>query len=113
MDEVAASVSLPASPRKHYVIAFDLDTKKLKNMVGGQYNNCYLQIAVALRNHGFNKTQGSVYESRYCTKKQLVAAMESLLDFAWFPPCKRDFVAYEVANSHSFDDILDMGAAND
>ena len=76
-----------------YAICFDLEIAALKRYYSGRhYENAYDDICRELRQHGFERQQGSVYfGSRTTTPVDCVLAAQALARrYAWFEKSVRD-----------------------
>ena len=88
-------------------IAFDLDTKRLKNIYTGQtgkhYTRAYYDLRVYLKARGFLWRQGSVYESESGMSFYEVAIVttDAVKNLPWLSECTRDIVATNIGARHS------------
>ena len=76
-----------------YAIAFDLDTTVLSETHHNEsWRNAYNDVGAALRKHGFERMQGSVYfgnddvDAVTC----VLAVQQLTSDFPWFAPAVKD-----------------------
>ncbi len=86
-----------------YAICFDLRTDALKRHYGGvHHQNAYDDIARVLREHGFQRQQGSVYfGQRSTTAVQCVLAVQDLANrYDWFRLVVRDIRMLRVEENN-------------
>ena len=76
-----------------YAITFDLDTSTLEQSYEGtSWRNAYADIRNALRKHGFEWQQGSVYfgDETVTAVTCVLATQDITRKFAWFKASVRD-----------------------
>ena len=86
-----------------YAIAFDLDTNALENAYSTpNWRNAYDDIAKELRQHGFERQQGSVYfGTRGMTPVHCVLAAQALAKrYSWFVRSVRDLRMLRIEESN-------------
>ncbi|EOB3876112.1 VapD [Campylobacter upsaliensis] len=79
-------------------IAFDLDTKALKeNYTKGDWHNAYNDINSYLNERGFKHTQGSVYDSTTkFSDEELGDLIEKMCEkLTWLPQCVKSIRGYD------------------
>ncbi|HEP3232637.1 TPA: VapD, partial [Campylobacter upsaliensis] len=79
-------------------IAFDLDTKALKeNYTKGDWHNAYNDINSYLNEKGFKHTQGSVYDSTTkFSDEELGDLIEKMCEkLTWLPQCVKSIRGYD------------------
>lgn len=97
-----------------YAIAFDLDTATLKASYHNEsWQNADNDIGKALRGHGFDRTQGSVYfGSDAVDAVTCVLAVQQLTsDFAWFGPAVRDIRMLRIEDNNDLRPAVDRALA--
>lgn len=81
-------------PECVYAIAFDMDTKIMKETCGkASYENGYTEIEAILRVHGFSRRQGSVYfgdAAKVDAVTTVVAIQDVARQLPWFAGSVRD-----------------------
>jgi virulence-associated protein VapD len=86
-----------------YAIAFDMDTKTMEAEYGGpHWRNGYAEVGDALREHGFDHQQGSVY---FGTEKvEAVTCVLAVQDLArrmpWFRAAVRDIRMLRIEDNN-------------
>ena len=97
-----------------YAIAFDLDTATLKaSYHNDSWQNAYNDIARALRLHGFDRPQGSVYFGNDSVDAvSCVLAVQQLTnDFAWFGPAVRDIRMLRIEDNNDLGPAVERALA--
>ncbi len=97
-----------------YAIAFDLDTTTLKASYHNEsWQNAYNDISKALRGHGFDRTQGSVYfGSDTVDAVTCVLAVQQLTsDFDWFGPSVRDIRMLRIEDNNDLRPAVERAIA--
>lgn len=97
-----------------YAIAFDLDTATLKASYHNEsWQNAYNDISKALRGHGFDQTQGSVYfGSDSVDAVTCVLAVQQLTsDFEWFGPSVRDIRMLRIEDNNDLRPAVERAIA--
>ena len=86
-----------------YAISFDLDTKVLEQSYpSSSWQNAYADIGRFLREHGFDRQQGSVYfgdETVDVVRCQTVA-QQMTMAFDWFAPSVRDIRMLRIEDNN-------------
>lgn len=83
---------------KRKCIAFDMDTKELQNhYTNGDWHNAYEDIGKFLAQKGFERSQGSVYDSKKAMRN---ADIGEIIDdicnkFEWFIPSVKSIRGYD------------------
>ncbi len=83
---------------KRKCIAFDIDTKELKkHYKGSDWHNAYDDIGRFLDKRGFERSQGSVYDSKKAMKNSAIGEIiDDICDkFKWFAPCVKSIRGYD------------------
>ncbi len=98
--------------KKFYkMIAFDLDTKKLKLIYKkGHYTNAYYELAQFFKNHHFTEhNQGSCYVSDIKMARSEVVNILSKVkkEMPWLKYCAKNFKRGDMV-SPNFDDMTDF-----
>jgi virulence-associated protein VapD len=93
-----------------YAIAFDLDTNVLKESYHNtSWQNAYNDVGAALRRHGFERMQGSVYfgndgvDAVTC----VLAVQQLTSDFPWFAPAVRDIRMLRIEDNNDLRPAVD------
>ena len=76
-----------------YAIAFDLDTKALQtNYHNKSWRNAYVDLANALKPHGFTRQQGSVYfgDEKVTAVSCVIAVQAASNQLTWLKACVTD-----------------------
>jgi len=79
--------------KRVYAIAFDMDTKVMEEQYGNpNWRNGYAEVRDALREHGFDHQQGSVYfgTERVEAVTCVLAAQDLARRLPWFAAAVRD-----------------------
>jgi virulence-associated protein VapD len=86
-----------------FAIAFDLDTTVLKQSYhNASWQNAYIDVGAALRQHGFERMQGSVYfgndgvDAVTC----VLAVQQLTTDFPWFAPAVKDIRMLRIEDNN-------------
>jgi virulence-associated protein VapD len=93
-----------------YAIAFDLDTATLKASYHNEsWQNAYNDIGKALRGHGFDSTQGSVYfgNDQVDAVTCVLAVQQLTADFAWFGSAVRDIRMLRIEDNNDLRPAVD------
>ena len=97
-----------------YAIAFDLDTKVLSESYhNASWQNAYNDVGAALRNHGFERMQGSVYfgndgvDAVTC----VLAVQQLTADFAWFAPAVKDIRMLRIEDNNDLMPAVERAVA--
>ncbi len=97
-----------------YAIAFDLDTATLKASYHNElWQNAYNDISKALRGHGFDRTQGSVYfggdsvDAVTC----VLAVQQLTTEFDWFGPSVRDIRMLRIEDNNDLRPAVERAIA--
>lgn len=85
-----------------FAIAFDLVVAVTEATHPKGYRQAYLDIEVALRKHGFNRVQHSLYVSEEQDFVGLVAAMNALKALPWFGTAVKDVRAFKMEHWSDF-----------
>ena len=83
---------------KRKCIAFDMDTKELKERyTNGNWHNAYEDIGKFLAKKGFERSQGSVYDSKKAMKSSNLGSIINQLSkkFKWFAPSVKSIRGYD------------------
>jgi virulence-associated protein VapD len=97
-----------------YAIAFDLDTATLKASYHNEsWQNAYSDISKALRAHGFDRTQGSVYfgNDQVDAVTCVLAVQQLTSDFDWFGPSVRDIRMLRIEDNNDLRPAVERAAA--
>ena len=97
-----------------YAIAFDLDTATLRaSYHNDSWQNAYADIGKALRGHGFDHMQGSVYfgNENVDAVTCVLAVQQLATDFAWFGPAVRDIRMLRIEDNNDLRPALDRALA--
>ena len=96
-----------------YAITFDLDTQTLEDSYGStSWRNAYTDIRNALRKHGFNWQQGSVYfgDDSVNAITCVLAAQDLTKRFAWFRPSVRDMRMLRIEENNDLGPAIELAA---
>lgn len=97
-----------------YAIAFDLDTATLKaSYHNDSCQNAYNDIGKALRSHGFDRTQGSVYFGNDAVDAVtcVLAVQQLTSDFAWFGSAVRDIRMLRIEDNNDLRPAVERALA--
>lgn len=97
-----------------YAIAFDLDTATLKASYHNEsWQNAYNDISKALRGHGFDRTQGSVYFGNETVDAVtcVLAVQQLTSDFQWFAPSVRDIRMLRIEDNNDLRPAVERAVA--
>ena len=86
-----------------FAIAFDLDTSVLReSSQNASWQNAYNDVGKALRSHGFDRVQGSVYFGNDSVDAVtcVLAVQQLTSDFAWFAPAVRDIRMLRIEDNN-------------
>ena len=86
-----------------YAIAFDLDANVLKDSYhNSSWQNAYTDIGAALRKHGFERMQGSVFfgDDRVDAVTCVLAVQQITSDFVWFAPAVKDIRMLRIEDNN-------------
>lgn len=89
-----------------FAIAFDMAVADLKTYYGEPYNNAYYEIAKVLMKYDFYNIQGSVYASQNRDMANLVRAINTLKEIAWFKNSVRDIRAFRMEDWSDFTSLI-------
>lgn len=92
----------PETSDPSFGLAFDMDTKTMRRLLGDSYPNGYLKIQKVLGRHGFFRLQGSMYAATASREEALVAAAALRDELEWFPVSVKCFVLFPL------DDHIDL-----
>ncbi|EHV3386942.1 VapD [Salmonella enterica] len=93
-----------------YLITFDLDTTKLKELYhGNSYNNAYYDIRSSLSRRGFENIQGSVYLGQEGVSEAhgTLAIQELTAKYSWFYDCVSNIRFYRIESDLNAQFIAD------
>ena len=93
-----------------YAIAFDLDTSVLKDSYhNASWQNAYNDVGAALRKHGFERMQGSVYFGNDSVDAVtcVLAVQQLTSDFAWFAPAVSDIRMLRIEDNNDLRPAVD------
>jgi virulence-associated protein VapD len=96
-----------------YAITFDLDTQVLEQTYGGNsWRNAYAEIRNALRTHGFDWQQGSVYfgDDTVNAVSCVLAVQDLTRRFAWFRPAVRDMRMLRIEENNDLGPAIEQAA---
>jgi virulence-associated protein VapD len=96
-----------------YAITFDLDTQTLEASYGSaSWRNACADIRNALRNHGFDWQQGSVYFGNETVNAvSCVLAVQDLTRrFPWFRPSVRDMRMLRIEENNDLGPAIEQAA---
>jgi virulence-associated protein VapD len=94
-----------------YAIAFDLDTETLKRSYHNpSWQNAYNDIARFLRDHGFDRQQGSVYfgNGDVDVVRYQIAVQRLTLEYDWFAPAVRDIHMLRIEDNNDLMPAIDL-----
>ncbi|WP_252911991.1 virulence factor [Aliihoeflea aestuarii] len=94
-----------------YAITFDLDTQILEQSYGNaSWRNAYADIRNALRGHGFDWQQGSVYFGNDAVNAvSCVLAVQDLTRrFGWFRPSVRDMRMLRIEENNDLGPAIEQ-----
>lgn len=94
-----------------YAITFDLDTQTLEASYGNaSWRNAYTDIRNALRKHGFNWQQGSVYfgDESVTAITCVLAAQDLSRKFPWFRPSVRDMRMLRIEENNDLGPAIEL-----
>jgi virulence-associated protein VapD len=94
-----------------YAISFDLDTKVLQETYSSSsWQNAYYDIERALRTHGFERRQGSVYfgDDSVDVVRCQTAVQQIALDFDWFAPSVRDIRMLRIEDNNDLMPAIEL-----
>ena len=94
-----------------YAIPFDLDTQTLEASCGSQFwHNAYTDIRNALRTHGFDWQQGSVYfgDESVSAVTCVLAAQDLARRFPWFTPSVRDMRMLRIEENNDLGPAIEQ-----
>ena len=94
-----------------YAITFDLDTQTLEQSYGGpSWRNAYTDIRNALRKHGFDWQQGSVYfgDESVNAITCVLAAQDLTRRFPWFQASVRDMRMLRIEENNDLGPAIEL-----
>ncbi len=103
--------SRPGRPPVTYAISFDLDTKVLQDSYPSpSWQNAYFDIERALRTHGFERRQGSVYfgDDTVDVVRCQTAVQQLALDLDWFAPSVRDIRMLRIEDNNDLMPAIEL-----
>jgi virulence-associated protein VapD len=86
-----------------FAIAFDLDTSVLKESYHNEsWQNAYTDVGRALRAHGFERMQGSVYfgNDQVDAVTCVLAVQHLTSEFDWFAPAVHDIRMLRIEDNN-------------
>ena len=96
-----------------YAITFDLDTATLEQSYAGtSWRNAYADIRNALRSHGFDWQQGSVYfgDDTVNAVTCVLATQDLTRRFPWFRPSVRDMRMLRIEENNDLGPAIEQAA---
>lgn len=96
-----------------YAITFDLDTQTLEASYGGpSWRNAYTDICNALRKHGFDWQQSSVYfgDETVNAITCVLAAQDLTRKFPWFRASVRDMRMLRIEENNDLGPAIELAA---
>ena len=93
-----------------YAITFDLDTTTLEQAYGNaSWRNAYTDIRNALKSHGFDWQQGSVYfgDERVTSVSCVLATQDLTRKFPWFKASVRDMRMLRIEENNDLQPAID------
>lgn len=93
-----------------YALTFDLDTQTLEESYGSaSWRNAYMDIRNALRGHGFEWQQGSVYfgGDSVSSVTCFLAVQELTRKFPWFRPSVRDMRMLRIEENNDLGPVIE------
>jgi virulence-associated protein VapD len=96
-----------------YAITFDLDTQTLEASYGSpSWRNAYTDIRNALRKHGFDWQQGSVYfgGENVNAITCVLAAQDLTKRFPWFQASVRDMRMLRIEENNDLGPAIELAA---
>ena len=99
--------------KRMYAITFDLDTQTLEQSYGGSsWRNAYADIRSALRAHGFNWQQGSVYfgDETVNAVSCVLATQDLTRRFSWFRPSVRDMRMLRIEENNDLGPAIETAS---
>ncbi len=94
-----------------YAISFDLDTTTLEKAYGGgSWRNAYTDIRNALREHGFDWQQGSVYfgDDSVTAVTCVLATQDLTKRFGWFAASVRDMRMLRIEENNDLGPAIEQ-----
>lgn len=94
-----------------YAITFDLDTDTLKKSYHTpSWQNAYNDIGKFLRDHGFDRQQGSVYfgNDEIDTVKCQTVVQRLTLEYDWFAPAVRDIRMLRIEDNNDLTPAIEV-----
>lgn len=90
-------------------IAFDIDTKVCRKILGKNYNKVYKDIRVFMENKGFEHRQGSVYHSiEPMMRAKATETIDSLIEeMPYLTKCIRDITQTRIGDDVSLNDLFE------
>jgi len=85
-----------------FAIAFDLVVADTERHHPKGVSQAYSDIAATLRDHGFERIQGSVYVTQTEDLAQLFRAIQALKALPWLPRSVRDIRAFRIEQWSDF-----------
>ncbi len=89
-----------------FAIAFDLSSDEAQRHHPKGRRQAYRDIGRALKDHGFNRVQGSVYLADEENLVRLTEAMNSLRSLDWFAKSVANVRAFRVEQGSDFTDFI-------
>lgn len=89
-----------------FAVAFDLVVKDAQRLHPRGVSAAYSDIGAALRKHGFERIQGSVYVTENNDMANLFAALLALKGLPWFPASVRDIRGFRIENWSDFTHLI-------
>ena len=96
-----------------YAITFDLDTQTLEQSYGSSsWRNAYTDIRNALRKHGFDWQQGSVYfgDESVNAITCVLATQDLTRKFPWFRASVRDMRMLRIEENNDLGPAIELAA---
>ncbi|WP_407396701.1 hypothetical protein [Anaerovibrio sp.] len=90
-------------------IAFDIDTKVCRKILGKNYNKIYKDIQIFMEDHGFEHRQGSVYHSINPIKRMKINGIIKKLikEMPYIKKCIRDITQARIDDDVSMNDLFE------
>jgi len=85
-----------------FAIAFDLTVAETEKHHPKGVSQAYADIGTALKTHGFERVQGSLYVSSDENLARLFTAIQALKQLPWFSDSVRDIRAFRVEQWSDF-----------
>ncbi len=89
-----------------FAVAFDLVVKDAERLHPKGVAAAYADIGAALRKHGFERIQGSVYVTENNDMANLFSALLALKALVWFPASVRDIRGFRIENWSDFTNLI-------